>query len=199
MKRFAGLFLSAFIILAAAPSWAQQPYLSGNIGFSFHTDGDISGSVNEFDHDPGLAVNGALGVGLGPMFRVEGEIAWHVNGADVSTVPQDFTFSVVTFMGNGYLDFPTNSPLRPYVGAGVGFGVVNVQEDFSGFTASDSDAVAAFQFMTGVGYDISPRATFTFGYRYLTTSDPSFQLPVSGAFETEYNSHDFLFGARFRF
>jgi opacity protein-like surface antigen len=54
--------------------------------------------------------------------------------------------------------------------------------------------------MAGLGYDISPKATLTFGYRYFTTTDPDFILATTGGpFETEYSSHDFLFGARFRF
>jgi OmpA-OmpF porin, OOP family len=80
----------------------------------------------------------------------------------------------------------------------LGFAVVNVEEDL-GFTADESDLVGAFQLMAGVGFDISPRATLTFGYRYFTTTDPSYNLPISGPFETEFTSHDFLVGARFRF
>jgi opacity protein-like surface antigen len=59
--------------------------------------------------------------------------------------------------------------------------------------------VGAVQLMAGLGYDISPKATLTFGYRYFTTTDPDFALAGPGFFETEFNSHDFLFGARFRF
>ena len=106
---------------------------------------------------------------------------------------------MVSFMGNGYFDIPTQSPLRPYLGAGLGFAVAGVEEEnIFGATSTDSDLVAAFQLMAGLGYDISPKATLTFGYRYFTTSDPGFNTAF-GPFETEFTSHDFLFGARFRF
>ena len=105
---------------------------------------------------------------------------------------------MVSFMGNGYFDIPTNSPLRPYVGAGLGFAVAGVEEEIGGLTSTDSDLVGAFQLMAGVGFDISPRATLTFGYRYFNTTDPDF-FTAFGPFETEFTSHDFLFGARFRF
>ena len=101
-------------------------------------------------------------------------------------------------MGNGYIDFPMPSPFRPYLGAGLGFAIVDLEADNFGLTANDSDLVAAFQLMAGIGYEISPKATLTFGYRYFTTSDPSFNAAF-GAFDTEFTSHDFLFGARFRF
>ncbi len=102
-------------------------------------------------------------------------------------------------MGNGYFDSPTNSPLRPYLGAGLGFAVAGVEEEnIFGATSTDTDLVAAFQLMAGLGFEISPRATLTFGYRYFTTTDPDF-LTTFGPLETEFTSHDFLFGARFRF
>ena len=203
MKHILGLVVGVLVLLIAAQAWAQTNprglYLSGNIGFGIRPNSDIAGpGGNEFDNDPAFVINGAIGVELNPMIRIEGEIGFHSNTADVVGFPQDFTFGVVSFMGNGYFDIPTNSPLRPYVGAGLGFAVINLEEDI-GFTADDSDAVGAFQLMAGVGFDFSPRATFTFGYRYFTTTDPSFILPFSGAFETEFTSHDFLFGARFRF
>jgi len=203
MKRIFGLIIGVLVLLMVAQVCAQarpqSMYLSGNIGFGIRPDADITGSGNKFDNDPAFVINGAIGVELNPTIRIEGEIGLHTNTADVVGFSQDFTFSVVSFMGNGYFDIPTNSPLRPYVGAGVGFAVVGVEEDFFGLTADDSDLVAAFQLMAGLGYEISPKATLTFGYRYFTTADPSFQLPISGPFETEISSHDFLFGARFRF
>ena len=205
MKRIFGLVIGVLVLLFSTQVWAQVQvhaqgmYLSGNIGFGIRPDADIAGpSGNEFDNDPAFVVNGAIGVELNPTIRIEGEIGLHNNTADVVGFAQDFTLGVVSFMGNGYIDFPMPSPFRPYLGAGVGFAVVNVEEDI-GFTADDSDLVAAFQLMAGIGYEISPKATLTFGYRYFTTSDPSFELPFSAPFETEITSHDFLFGARFRF
>jgi opacity protein-like surface antigen len=202
MKRVCGLVIGLLVLLFATQVWAQSSphgmYLSGNIGFGMRPDADITPGPNEFDNDPAFALNGAIGFELNPMFRVEGELGYHFNTADVPGFPQDFTFSAVSFMANAYFDVPTNSPIRPYVGGGLGFASINLEEDL-GFEADDSDVVGAFQFMAGIGYDISPRATLTFGYRYFTTSDPDFGLPISGSFETEYSSHDFLFGARFRF
>ena len=207
MKHIIGLVIGVLVLFISTQVWAQvqvQPqgmYLSGNIGFGIRPDADISGSggpFSPFENDPAFVVNGAIGVELNPTIRIEGEIGLHANTADQGGTGIDWTFTTVSFMGNGYIDFPMPSPFRPYLGAGLGFAVVNVEEDI-GFTADDSDLVAAFQLMAGIGYEISPKATLTFGYRYFTTSDPSFVLPFSGTFETEFTSHDFLFGARFRF
>ena len=203
MKRIAGLTIGILILLMSAQASAQAPqglYFSGNIGFGIRPDSDIAGPAgNKFDNDPAFVINGAIGAELNPMVRVEGEIGYHLNAGDVRGFPQDFTFSMVSFMLNGYFDIPTNSPLRPFLGGGLGFGLAGVEEELGGLSANDTDLVGAFQLMAGIGYDISPKATLTFQYRYFMTTDPAYVLPISGAFDTEYSSHDFLFGARFRF
>ena len=202
MKRIFGLVIGVLVLLMAAQAWAQaRPqglYLSGNIGFGIRPDANASGISVDIQNDPAFVINGAIGVELNPMIRVEGEIGLHNNTADIPPFANEFTFSMVSFMGNGYFDIPTNSPVRPYVGAGLGFAVAGVEEEIFGATSDDSDLVGAFQLMAGLGFDFSPRATFTFGYRYFTTTDPSFNNAF-GPFEMEYTSHDFLFGARFRF
>ena len=207
MKHTIGLVVGILVLLIAAQSWAQSQtnphglYLSGNIGFGIRPDADINGPCGPFfpfENDPAIVLNGAIGIELNPMVRVEGEIGFHFNTADQGGTATDWTFRTVSFMGNGYFDIPTNSPLRPYVGAGVGFANVNLEADSFGFTSSDSDLVGAFQLMAGLGFDFSPRATFTAGIRYFTTSDPNFST-VSGPIETEFTSYDILFGARFRF
>lgn len=203
MKRIVGLVIGVLVLLFAAQAWAQTQsrglYLSGNIGFGIRPDADIDGTTAQFENDPAFVVNGAIGMELNPMLRVEGEIGLHHNTADISGVfPDEYTFRAISFMGNGYFDVPTNSPLRPYVGAGVGVAVVNLEDDFGFGTTDDSDLVAAYQLMAGLGFDLSPKATLTFGYRYFTTTDPTFNL-FGVPFDTELTSHDFLFGARFRF
>lgn len=203
MKRIFGLMIGVLVLLTAAQSWAQtrpqNMYISGNIGFGIRPDANLSGAPVDIQNDPAFVINGAIGMELNPLIRVEAEIGLHNNTADLSPFSNEYTFSTVSFMGNGYFDIPTDSPLRPYVGIGLGFAVAGVEEDVAGVTSTDSDLVAAYQLMAGIGFDISPRATLTFGYRYFTTTDPNFTVAFAGPFETEFASHDFLFGARFRF
>jgi opacity protein-like surface antigen len=201
MKRIFGLVTGVLVLLIAAQAWAQNRpegmYLSGNIGFGIRSDSKLTGSAGQFDNDPAFVINGAVGIKMKENFRVEGEIGYHLNAADRTSNGRDFSFSVISFMGNAYFDIPTQSSLTPYLGAGLGFGIAGGSEDT--FDSSDSDLVGAVQLMAGVSYDISPKTALTFGYRYFTTTDPSFALAGVGFFETEYSSHDFLFGARFRF
>ena len=198
MKRFAGWLMVGVIVFNAAPSWAEGRYVSGNIGFGIQSDAKAAGIAGTFDNDPAFVINGAIGTHLRENIRVEGEIGLHTNTADRTSNNQEFNFSVVSFMANGYFEIPTQSPLTPYVGAGLGFGIAGASEDT--FNSSDSDLVGAVQLMAGLGYQINPKVTLTFGYRYFTTSDPDFLLATPGVFfETEFTSHDFLFGARILF
>ena len=204
MKRIFGLVTGVLVLLFAAQSWAQTQtrshtlYLSGNIGFGIRPDAKAIGLSGKFDNDPAIVLNGAIGIELLKHFRLEAEAGFHSNSAERTTTAfPDYGFSMVSLMANAYFDIPTGLPLRPYVGAGIGFGIAGASEDF--FDSTDSDLVGAAQLMVGLGYDISPKATLTIGYRYFNTSDPDFVLAPAGFFETEYTSHDILFGARFRF
>jgi opacity protein-like surface antigen len=204
MKHILGLVIGILVLLIAGQVWAQTQtrshslYLSGNFGFGIRPDAKATGLSGEFDNDPALTLNGALGIELLEHFRLEAEAGLHINSADRTTSAfPDYGFSMVSLMANAFFDIPTGLPLKPYVGAGAGFGIAGASEDF--FDSSDSDLVGAFQLMAGLGYDISPKATLTIGYRYFNSSDPDFVLAPFGFFETEYTSHDILFGARFRF
>ena len=198
MKRLSGIFvtLTILIVLGAGTAWAGT-YFSGNLGFAIRSDSKLTRNSGRFDNDPALVVNAAVGTSLRDNFRIEGEIGYHRNGADRTTTGQDFSFSVLSFMGNAYIDLHNKSALTPFFGVGVGFGIAGASEDSA--DTSDSDFVGAAQLMAGAAYDLSAKASLTFQYRYFFTSDPDFNLAGPGFFETEYDSHDFLFGARFRF
>lgn len=208
MKRNFELVIGVLVFLFASQTWAQdQPqkaqdrpynlYLSGNFGFGILPDAEVTGLSGKFENDPAIVFNGAIGITLLEYFRLEAEAGFHLNSADRTTTFVDYNFSVLSLMGNAYFDIPTTTPLSPYVGAGIGFGIAGASEDF--FDSNDSDLVGAFQLMAGLGYEINPKITLTLGYRYFTTTDPDFVLAPAGFFETEYTSHDILFGARFRF
>ena len=83
MKRFTGFLLAGLLLLTAAPAWAQQAYLSGNIGFGIRPDADFSGTTVDLQNDPAFVINGAIGVELNPTIRIEGEISLHNNTADL--------------------------------------------------------------------------------------------------------------------
>ncbi len=211
MKRFFASLILGILILAWAPTAFAEitnRYISGHLGFGSHpnatttvTGPGFSGNF-DFDVDPGFVIGAAIGVGLANHFRFEGELAWHDSSIDD---PQFFApgeslnIGVLSIMANGYYDLDLNGPLRPYVGAGLGFGFIEAEGDLGfGLVDEDTDIGFAYQLMGGLAFDVSPRAALTLGYRYFGMTDPD--VSVAGAnFQTEFTSHEFLVGVRFQF
>jgi len=219
MKRFILMAIFALVFITTSAHAADKGmYVSGNVGLVLVPDLDqeiISIPVSEVSLDLGFGVGGALGYDFG-AFRAEGEIAYRLNDTDDGNVigfgpgPVDGDISALSFMANGYYDIPVaNSPLVPYVGVGVG--VASIDADITAPLLSslalvdDSATVFAYQFMAGLGYNISPTITLTADYRYFTTTDPEFScgpalICAAGIeIESDYSNHSFNVGARLMF
>ena len=167
---------------ASAQAANGKMYFSGSAGVSITEDLDFPGINISFD--PGFNVGGALGYDMG-RFRVEGEIRYSSVGVDEvngMSFPGSADLSALTFMANGYYDHEiNNSPLTPYIGAGIGW----VSSEIGSSTDEDD---FGYQFMVGLGFDVTPSTILTAEYRFL------------GIAESEApNTHAFIFGARFSF
>ena len=90
-----------------------------------------------------------------------------------------------TVTANGYIDLPMGLPVTPYVGAGVGWGFVNLD------SGHDQDGVAA-ALTGGVTFDVSQSVAVDVGYRF---------RPCQGRFSpmTIINDHAVTGGPRFKF
>jgi len=102
------------------------------------------------------------------------------------------------FLFNAYFDFVRNSPLTPYIGAGVGFAVNKLERAFSNSEdvaevpnglvshreayASDSthNVTFAAALMAGVSYSITPVTMLDLNYRYLYMSGSDIDLNING-------------------
>ena len=75
MKRIFGLTIGVLVLLIAAQAWAQarpqNPYASGSIGFGIRPDASTSSLPVDIQNDPAFVINGAIGIELNPMIRVE--------------------------------------------------------------------------------------------------------------------------------
>jgi opacity protein-like surface antigen len=122
------------------------------------------------------------GVGVGYQFTpnirgdIRGDWAGDYNiggGADMS---------MTTVLGNLYYDFPNDSFLTPYVGAGIGYGWAPIDggEDKEGL---------AYSLMAGSSIDLSESMSLDVGYRFREIID-------SGA---DPMDHSILGGFRFKF
>lgn len=176
------------LVFTATSAHAEGGYFSANLGLSIVPDLDqeIAGiPVSEASFDPGFRIAGALGYDFG-AFRAEGEIGYRTNdAADGSIVglgpgPLEGDVSVLSFMANGYYDFHSaDSSLVPYLG--VGLGLASIDANISAPLLApfpqimdDSATVFAYQFMVGLGFNVSPATTITADYRYFSTTNPEF-------------------------
>lgn len=150
-------------------SYAPAPvYTPGN----WYVRGDAG--IGFADGSGGEAFTAGMGVGyrFSDLFRTDLTLDWtgDYGNADAWTV-----------MGNGYLDFAFGSWLKPYVGAGIGWGDV----DQPGGN-DDGLALAAY---AGLTFDLAPQTELDVGYRYRT-------IGVSGP---DFDDHSLRAGLRYNF
>lgn len=109
-----------------------------------------------------------------------------------------------TFMGTAYYDFNTNSPWRPFIGAGIG--VAHVRQDglkdlfYPGRSGTANDTGFAYQASAGLAYAIDANTDVTLTYRYLATADDlSYSPGGNDRFHAPYENHSVLIGLRYTF
>lgn len=197
-----------FFISSPAQS-AEGLYAGGSLGLAMANDSDFTdptlpGFTITTEFEPGWGLSGAVGYDFN-NFRVEGEIAYQKNDVDeVSalgfSVDASGDMTALAFLINGYFDFVTNSPVTPYISAGIGFAKIEINDfNISGSglpSESDDDTVFAYQIGAGIGFAVNPKVTIDLKYRYFATEDPEFD---EFGVETEASSHIIYVGARFYF
>jgi len=206
MKRFLAIAVFVTVSVLSANVHAQQGtggqgtglYVGGHLGLNILSDSKIAGLTNTTDYDPGFSLGGVFGYDFG-NFRVDGEIALRGNMISrLGVTPIDGDTLAWSYMVNGYFDFPTNGPVKPYIGGGIGFATVVIDWHVPGFfpfsqipIADDSDSGLAYQFSGGIGYEINPRTTVSFGYRYFAVEEMLMVDAIGFPFTMEYQSHEF--------
>jgi opacity protein-like surface antigen len=152
--------------------------------------------------DVGYGLNGAVGYRFGIGLRGDFEYAYRRNEIDTLTVNvlgQSITgyvsgrLAVVSTLVNGYYDFTFDRDLFvPYIGGGVGVAFINLEEDSTGFDATET--VFAYQLAAGTKIPISNKVSARIGYKFFATSNPQFDLV-----EGEYMAHNFELGVVYDF
>ena len=229
LKRSFGLLCAAVIMgvgtgARAADGW----YVALDAGAAFLSDStstasDSLGNSITFDteFDTGFGLHGAIGHSW-DAFRLEGEVSYRKNDLDTLEVTNvtlagigsfttaaafdaDGDVSALGFMANGWYDFDTGSPWKPFVGGGLGMARISLNDasatvlGVSVPLADDDDWVFAYQVGAGIGYEVTPTTVVSLGYRFFATSDPDFTDPTGIPFDAEYQSHNIEIGVRFSF
>lgn len=185
--------------MAAADSF----YIKGNIGIGMAMDTDIDNLPNaagtaEMTYDNGFIGSLAAGYDFANPMRMEIELIKQKNDLDITSYDNFYgTFNegdlkTHSFMLNGYYDVDTGSPWKPFVGAGMGWSKLDINDP--GFSTSDSDDVFTYQLIGGVAYAFNDRWSVDVQYRFMGTSEAT----IDGA-DFNYNSNDLMLGLRYSF
>lgn len=191
--------------LAQGNAW----YVAGGLGVSFANDVDIQqlGVTISSDLDTGALVTGAVGHTFGG-FRAEGELAYMDNDvsqlsvAGLGSTEASGDVSALAFMANVYYDFNADGKWKPFIGAGVGYANVSINNLAAGgfLLADDSAGVFAYQIKVGIGYAFTDSLDGTLGYRYFGTQDADFVDTSGAAFTTDGLTTNVVeVGVRYRF
>ena len=215
--------LAAFAIpaISSATPPRMGPYVSGFVGVSVPQDSHVntttfngSGINDRVEFDPGVNVGGSGGFDFG-YIRLEGELSYkHSEIARVNDQTNAVQFrnvdghlGVFAAMFNGFFDMHNTTPVTPYIGGGIGFATLHLNDTFgtpagggirTQLYDSDDDSVFAYQAGGGLEITLNRMLSLDLGYRYFGTSNARFE-GNQGTTDLKYVSHNGTVGIRVTF
>jgi opacity protein-like surface antigen len=198
--------------------------LDEDLSFEYST--TFSGDV-DLDPDNGFMAGIALGAHINEWLRgeveisgawhdVSGEVAFGPNGSPASTTYDiDGDESALFVLANLWVDIPVGDVFRPYVGGGIGFGLLNLDFDFEDTLGADYKVVDdddwgfAYQLGAGIAFNFATNMAFDIGYRYKVINNAEFDVDdgicalcdasLWDGDDKDYRSHNIIAGIRIGF
>ncbi len=177
------------------PAFGQSTgfYLKGDIGGNFTPDVSLKeffGPVapgSKVKLDPGVRAGVAGGYQVTDWLAGEAELGVVENQIDTITgadVVHNSTLANVPLLFNVKLQWPNQSPWRPYIGAGAGFSETILNADYislggTSLHGSAADTVFAYQAFAGLRYQLNDRMGVAVEYRYFVAESPRWQSDFS--------------------
>lgn len=235
IKRSIALLLGSVLFFFAFPLCAQEDYDYDHdhdhdhdedveIGNGFYAQLSIGPSFFESDSnsfqgsnvltrlDTGFNAGAAVGYRFS-SFRVEVAGDYHRGEVDTikvsgNRVPvKDGELALVTVMANGYIDLDLGLFVIPYVGFGIGGGVILANETSPNavFKLDDDAAVFTWNAMAGLNWNVYSNIQVMTGYRYVSTTEADLGVEsvlvgaVRGKLDTSVAAHELVIGVRYNF
>lgn len=208
-------FLTAGLLLAfAAGSQAQGQdpklwYVAGGLGATWYDDLTISGAgAGKLSMDTGYTGNVSIGRYLDDIRVLRLEVEGVFSRANINNfggAKADGSLDNTSLMVNFLYDIQTGTPWVPFLGGGIGYsrvGMNNLSAVGGPTLVDSSDNVFAYQFKGGVAYQFDPALAVTVAYRYFATENMSFSATsaIPGTVNTGgTRSHNAEVGFRFNF
>ncbi|MBQ7585136.1 MAG: porin family protein [Desulfovibrionaceae bacterium] len=218
------LLLTLMLVLAMTiPAFAGDTgiYAGFKVMDSIQSTGKVSTSGAASGFDCGSYSQNTLGGGifLGYDFYKQGgtPIRAEVEYALRGTVDHDYDhkranaslkyqYNMHTIFANLYYDFHNDSDFTPYVGGGLGLGIINSKVEANTPRGSDSynENLTTFAYNLGVGcsYDFNDLVSADFGYRFVGTSYHETDKSIGNqkiSLGTANYANEFSLGLRFNF
>jgi opacity protein-like surface antigen len=223
MKKLLALSVSLLALSSAVAEAA--PYAELNLGGSIPFDSDFKQALSPdavISFKSAFALTAAGGYAFNNGLRAEFEYGWqqpdinsvsgHVVGVPITFTGNGASVSVNTFLANGYYDFKTPYKITPFVGGGAGVAVLSAHTSGPSaglvtLNSGDSATVFAYQVTAGASYPLTDQISLTGSYRYLGTSEGSFNTTLyngltpllAGPAKVAFSDNIIRFGVRYTF
>jgi len=242
MRNFRVMLLAPLMVLALAATASAQAdgfYLTPKFGYSHlksSTDSNILNSDGTLyrhlptngKHSGGQPVLAlALGYDFNSIYdvpiRTEFEYAWRgksekfnkmFNVPELGEHVEIGRAGAHSFFFNGYLDFHNDSPVTPYIGAGLGFAVASIDHTLAGANlrgnVKKTDTNFAWNVGGGAAWNITDKVALDLGYRYADFGNVSHSRVIAGPahepipnaiydVKSDLTTHEVLLGVRIGF
>lgn len=209
------IFTLCLSLFFCSPAMAQHsgPYVGAFLGGDLLMNAKASDNLGDFilTFKPALQGSAVLGWDLEPgnplgEGRVELEYTRRGNLLDkIKFVEGSFkgggTVTSDSLLLNCFAVFHDKNRFSPYAGAGLGAARIETSGlQVSGQPiSSDSAVVLAYQFGGGVDVALTDQLTMDIGYRFFSSTRPTFTEVNGLKFKLQYSSHSAVIGLRWGF
>ncbi len=188
----------------ASDGWYGRAAVGAGTTQDIDVEGPVVADGAEIQSNGHIIPEIALGYGLADSgFRVElaGTHQYDDTGLISDTPFSDSDIHTYTVMGNVLYDFNEGAGIQPFVGAGAGVALQDINLYGPGFdTGNEGDQSLAWQLMAGLGYAVSEQLTAETYYRYLNVDGGNVADQEGDLYELDgFASHDIMFGLRYDF
>ena len=184
------LVTAAAIVAMPVMAQAQTPssgfYIGAEGGLNWLLNSTIAGTA--VAPQTGFDVGGVIGYDfVGPRVELEGIYRWNGTNIGLPGTALNNQIGQLGIMANLYYDFMPASVITPYIGAGVGLGLVDSN-------TSLGSTVFAYQGILGLGWNVDTNFRVNLDGRYYGTSNPT----INGQQWTN-NNFSVMLGLQFKF
>lgn len=222
------LLLMTFISSPLMADAINDKYVFIGIGSVYsEAESDISISPwdTRTDTDTGLLFNAGYGQRIGSNIRLEGEVAYRTLDIDnLTKLPSSQPvlganfqggkgdLSSLSLMANGWYDFNNDTNWTPYIGGGLGFSLISLDNlyattlgVFPGATPNkisvddDEDWQFSYQIGAGISYKLNEKFNIDLDYRYVVVSDGELQTTQDQNFDVQMKNSNLLLKLKYLF